>query len=104
MIRRLLVPDWPLPRRVRRVAGEPSIGFATELVRDDAHLLECFTKRLRHLDKCSLTVRWAGVTSQVEQIRRAEFRVAQPLVDHFGRDVVGLLIQLPLTMVCHADG
>jgi hypothetical protein len=49
-------------------------------------------------------VRWAGVTGQVEQIGRAELRVAQPLVDHFGRDVVGLLIRLPLTMVCHADG
>ena len=88
---RLLVLERPW-RRDRLIAGSrrsarflSTVGIVTQLFRNDANLLECFAKRLRHLRENALSMGGARIPRQVVQVRRAELRVTQPIIDHVWR-------------------
>ncbi len=62
-----------------------NLDVTTELLRDHANLLECLTKRLRHLRQNAFSMGRAWVPGQIVQVGRAQLRVAQPLIDHVWR-------------------
>ena len=78
-----------------------NVGLAAELLGNDAHLLERLTKRLRHLSQRAFAMGWTWVSGEIVQIRGAELRVPQPIVDHVRCDPREALLT-PKILLSHA--
>jgi len=58
------------------------LDVVAHLLGDNAHFLQRFTERFRHLRQRAFAVHRARISGQIVQIRRTKLGVPQPILDH----------------------